>query len=152
MILRVVIFLGLNFTALGLGGYLMGEGPSSDWYQKLNQAPWIPPGWVFGAAWTLIMVLYAIFMALAWDKVENKSLLLGLYLFQWILNVGWNPVFFYYHQVLAGLIVICMLTLLVLYFQIKYFPLLRLSSLLITPYVIWLLIATSLNAYIYFNN
>ncbi|MDG2281196.1 MAG: tryptophan-rich sensory protein, partial [Flavicella sp.] len=53
MIKRILLFLVLNFTALAVGGLFTGTGVSSDWYQNLNQAPWTPPGWVFGFMWTL---------------------------------------------------------------------------------------------------
>ncbi|MEM6378823.1 MAG: TspO/MBR family protein, partial [Bacteroidota bacterium] len=56
MLARVIIFLILNFVALGIGGFFTGPGTSSEWYNNLNQAPWTPPGWVFGAAWTTIMI------------------------------------------------------------------------------------------------
>ena len=52
-----LIFLTANFGALGIGTILMNEGPTSNWYTSLNQAPWTPSGWVFGAAWTTIMLL-----------------------------------------------------------------------------------------------
>lgn len=43
LIYKIVLFLILNFAALGIGGFLMGEGPMSNWYQSINQAPWTPP-------------------------------------------------------------------------------------------------------------
>ena len=46
----LIIFLIINFGALGLGVLLMQNGPETDWYLQLNKAPWTPPGWVFGAA------------------------------------------------------------------------------------------------------
>ena len=149
---RLVIFLIVNFGALALGGLFTGAGVSSDWYQNMNQAPWTPPGWVFGAAWTFIMICFAFFMTYAWEVSKNRSMLLTLFIVQWILNVGWNPVFFYLQEVLIGLIVISALTLLVYYFLFKFSKDLKWKSLLIVPYAIWLAIATSLNAYIYLNN
>ena len=53
-----LIFLIINFAALGLGSWIMGAGAQSEWYSSLNQAPWTPPGWVFGAAWTIIMICF----------------------------------------------------------------------------------------------
>ena len=41
-----VLFLAINFSALGIGSYLMNNGPTSGWYLTLNKAPWTPPGWV----------------------------------------------------------------------------------------------------------
>lgn len=152
MIYRILIFLVINFAALGLGSLFTNTGVSSDWYANLNKAPWTPPGWVFGAAWTTIMICFAVYMSYAWDNVTNRNLLVGLFSLQWVLNILWNPVFFKLHAVLMGLIVITSLTILVGYFLFNYWSLLKNKSLLVLPYFLWLLIATSLNAYIFLNN
>jgi tryptophan-rich sensory protein len=152
MLYRALIFLVLNFAALGIGSLFTSNGVSSDWYINLNKAPWTPPGWVFGAAWTTIMICFAFYMAYAWNMVANTNLLIGLFIVQWILNILWNPVFFKYHEVFLGLIVISTLTLLVGYFLIRYWNQLNVKSILILPYFLWLLIATSLNAYILMKN
>ena len=152
MIYRLIIFAILNFTALSLGSILMGEGATSEWYQNLNKAPWTPPGWAFGVAWTTIMVCFSFYMSYAWKATDSRSYLLILYSIQWILNVSWTPVFFRYHQSLYGLIIITALTLMIGFFLFHYLSGLKIKSLLILPYFIWLLIATSLNGYIYFNN
>jgi len=44
----LIIFLLINFGALGVGSWLMKNGPQTQWYLDLNKAPWSPPGWVFG--------------------------------------------------------------------------------------------------------
>lgn len=152
MYYRLIIFLVINFAALGLGGLFTGQGVPSEWYQSLDKAPWTPPGWVFGAAWTSIMICFAFYMTSAWESVGNRNLLIGLFVLQWVLNVMWNPVFFKYHAVLAGLIVISSLFFLVGYFLFGYLSDLKVKSLLILPYFIWLGIASSLNAYIYLKN
>lgn len=152
MTIKIIIFLLINFAALGLGSLFTSGAVSGDWYQNLNKAPWTPPGWVFGAAWTSIMICFAIYMAYAWQNVHNKNTLMLLFALQWILNVSWNPLFFKYHQVATGLIVIISLTLLVGYLFFAYFHQLKIKSLLLIPYVVWMLIATSLNTYIFFKN
>ena len=58
-----LLFLMINFGGLAIGSWLMDNGPMTDWYINLNQAPWSPPGWVFGAAWTTIMICFSIYMA-----------------------------------------------------------------------------------------
>ncbi|TXB65847.1 tryptophan-rich sensory protein [Vicingus serpentipes] len=152
MAIRILIFLVINFAALGLGGLFTGKGVPSDWYQELNKAPWTPPGWAFGAAWTLIMILFSFYMAYLWKAVDNQNLLIGIFIIQWLLNVGWNPTFFYFHNAILGLVIIISLTLVITYFLINYWSTIELKSLLILPYFIWLLIATSLNAYVVLNN
>ena len=64
MILRILLFLIINFGGLFIGGLFTGEGVPSDWYQNLNKAPWNPPGWVFGAAWTTVMICFSVYMAI----------------------------------------------------------------------------------------
>ncbi|MEQ9221835.1 MAG: TspO/MBR family protein [Cyclobacteriaceae bacterium] len=152
MITRLIIFLFINFGALAIGSLFTGKGVPSDWYASLNKAPWTPPGWVFGAAWFSIMLCFTVYMAVAWKQVSNQKLLIMLFLIQFILNVVWNPAFFYLQNPTFGLVIITGLTLLMIVFLAYYWPEMKLWSLLIVPYVLWLLIATSLNGYIQFNN
>jgi len=152
MALRIILFLIINFAALGAGSLFTSDGVTSDWYLNLNKAPWTPPGWVFGAAWTTIMICFSLYMAFAWENVKNRNTLLTLFIIQLILNVGWNPVFFHFQNMSIGLVVISALTLLMGYFLFRYWPLLKTKSLLLLPYCIWLVIATSLNGYALFNN
>lgn len=152
MIYRLLLFLLINFGALALGGLFTGAGVKSEWYTDMAKAPWTPPGWVFGFAWTSIMICFSIYLAYLWPNAENKTLLIGIFIVQWILNVGWNPTFFYFHNITAGLIIISALTILVGFFLFHYWPHLKFKSLLILPYFVWLIIATSLNAYAFINN
>lgn len=151
--IRFIIFLVSNFLALGLGTLLMENGPQTDWYISLNQAPWTPEGWVFGLAWTSIMIFFSFYMTKLSFKhgVLSKNLVL-LYSTQWILNVSWNYFFFNQHLTFLGLIVIVLLWLLVGYFTFGYFKSVKWYTLLILPYLAWLTIATSLNAYIVLFN
>ncbi len=146
-----IFFLVLNFSALAIGSWLMENGPMTNWYMNLNQAPWTPPGWVFGVAWTTIMICFSVYMAYLFMEISNINLIL-LYLTQLGLNISWNYIFFNQHAIGLGLFCIMALTIIVTLFLINYRKLLQFKSLLIVPYFLWLLIATSLNAYIYFYN
>jgi tryptophan-rich sensory protein len=152
MIKRIILFLILNFSALAIGGIFTNTGVSSDFYQNLNKAPWTPPGWVFGTAWTIIMISFAIYMAYLFKTSLNLNIAIRLFAFQWILNIAWNPIFFYFQEVLIGFISISMLTILIAYMFFSYRKSLNLKSLFLAPYLIWLIIATSLNGYILFFN
>lgn len=152
MIARLILFLTINFGALAIGGFFTGKGVPSNWYSDLIKAPWTPPGWVFGFAWTTIMICFSLYLTYLWPVVKNKNLLIFLFVVQWILNVSWNPTFFYYHDILSGMIIICSLTLLIGFFLFSYLPELKMKGVLILPYFIWLLIATSLNGYILLKN
>lgn len=142
----LLFFLFLNFAALGVGTLLMNSGPTSEWYANLNKAPWTPPGWVFGAAWTSIMVFFSIYMTVL-SFTSKKTIIWWLFGCQWLLNVSWNWIFFNQHQLLLGQIVLVALTLLVGYFMINYRGKTKLANFFILPYFLWLLVANSLNLY-----
>jgi benzodiazapine receptor len=147
----IIYFLIINFSALGVGSWLMNNGPRTEWYTSLNQAPWTPAGWVFGVAWTTIMLCFSIYMAYLYLKTPTYKVKI-LFLIQFVLNVIWNYVFFNQHLVTIGLIIIMGLTIVVGSFLFSFKNELKTKTLLIVPYFIWLCIATSLNAYILFNN
>jgi len=147
----IIIFLIINFGALAIGSWLMANGPQSSWYINLNQAPWTPPGWVFGVAWTTIMICFSIYMAYLYKKLTNATVII-LFSIQFVLNVIWNYLFFNLHLVGIGLTTIVLLTAVVAIFTVRYYKQLKIKTLLILPYFIWLCIATSLNAYILLKN
>jgi len=142
-----LIFLIINFGALGIGSLLMADGPQGNWYQGLEKAPWTPDGWVFGAAWTTIMICFSAYMAFLYIKRPTKKVL-QLFVVQFVLNINWNLMFFNQKLVVIALINIVLLTLIVAAFLFTYYKDLKGKSVLILPYLIWLCIATSLNLYI----
>lgn len=87
----LIIFLLINFGGLALGTLLMNNGPQSEWYLNLNKAPWTPPGWVFGFAWTTIMICFSIYLVKFFETSNQKKIV--LYTIQVILNVSWNYIF-----------------------------------------------------------
>ncbi|TVZ55161.1 TspO/MBR related protein [Lutibacter sp. Hel_I_33_5] len=152
-VVRFIIFLFFNFLALGIGVVLMENGPRTEWYTTLNQAPWTPENWVFGAAWSSIMLCFSFYMTkLSYEYDFSDKKLITLYSVQWILNISWNYIFFNQHQTEIGLVSITVLWLLIGYFTFNHIKQLKYSTLLIAPYLVWMTIATSLNAYIVFYN
>ena len=152
MFKKFILFIILNFGTLAIGSYFSDGGASSDWYQNLNKAPWTPAGWIFGAAWTSIMICFSVYMAYLVKINHNTRKIILLYSIQWVLNVAWNLIFFELHLTILGLIEICLLTSLIAYLCIHFWRELKTKTLLIFPYLIWLFIASSLNAYIAIYN
>ncbi|MGB1231079.1 MAG: TspO/MBR family protein [Winogradskyella sp.] len=147
-----LIFLVINFGGLAIGSWLMNDGPTSTWYISLNKAPWTPAGWVFGFAWTTIMICFSWYLTELFALRASKFLW-ALFGFQLVLNVSWNWFFFNQHLVTSALIVISMLTLVMCYYFITFRSnRLKNGKYMLLPYIIWLFIATSLNAYIVLNN
>lgn len=146
-----ILFLVINFGGLAIGNWLMDSGPITDWYIHLNKAPWTPPGWVFGAAWTLIMVCFSVYLGKLFSEVNTKGMKL-IFLFHFILNVSWNYIFFNQHLVLFGLITIILITSLLFYYFFKLSYNVKNYKYLLLPYILWLCIATSLNLYVLIHN
>ncbi len=146
-----ILFLILNFGGLAIGSWLMNNGPLTDWYTNLNQAPWTPPGIVFGIAWTLIMICFSIYLGKLFLDSNSKKMKI-IFLIQFILNVSWNFIFFNQHLVLVGLITITLLTSLLFIYFFKLSNKVGNYKYLLLPYMIWLCIATSLNLYILVHN
>jgi tryptophan-rich sensory protein len=153
--MRLLLFLLLNFGALYVGALFMGQSPAeNEWYQSLSKAPWTPPGWVFGAAWTTIMICYAVYLSSVVrtdDSLTKKRLILS-YALQLFLNVFWNPLFFNWH--LTELALFCILSLLavIVYQLLKLSPHSVYLKLLLLPYALWLGIAVSLNFFVVLMN
>ena len=154
-IVPFLIFGVLNFGGLAIGSMATGPGVSSDWYAGLAKAPWTPPGWVFGAAWTTVMLGFTWFMTSAWSRTESaadrkhQSLWFGL---AWVLNVAWNPLFFGLQATAWALVEIVALYAVIALMARNNWHSAGAGRWGIAPYLLWLGIATSLNAYVVWAN
>ena len=146
-----ILFIIINFGGLAIGNALMGDGPTGDWYMNLQKAPWTPSGWVFGAAWTLIMLCFSIYLGKLFLENDNSKNRIVFFI-QFFLNVSWNFFFFNQQWVLVSLISITLLTSLLFIYFFKLSKSVNNYKYLLIPYVIWLCIATSLNLYILIHN
>lgn len=146
-----LLFLAINFGGLAIGSWLMNNGPLSNWYSNLQQAPWTPPGFVFGIAWTLIMICFSMYLGKLFTE-DNTSKNRTIFLIQFVLNVSWNFIFFNQHLILFALINILLLTSLIFVYFFKLSSAVNNYKYLLLPYMLWLCIATSLNLYILVHN
>ena len=149
--LTLIVFLTLNFGGLVIGQVWTGNGVTSEWYTTLNQAPWTPPGFIFGLAWTTIAITFSLLMTSSYLKNNTKSL--KLFIPALILNILWNPIFFGLKWVWTGLVILILLS----YFIYSLIDLNRKMhgwkyAWLGLPYFIWLMIAASLDMYISIMN
>ncbi|WP_439130647.1 TspO/MBR family protein [Polaribacter sp.] len=145
------LFLVINFGGLAIGNWLMDNGPMTNWYRNLNKAPWTPQGWVFGAAWTTIMICFSIYLGKLF-LINNTKKMTVVFCIQFILNVSWNFLFFNKHWVFWGLVNITLLTSLLFVYFFKFSESVKSYKYLILPYMTWLCIATSLNLYVLIYN
>lgn len=141
----IFAFLFFNFLALAIGSYFTGPGVISSDYVEAQKAPWTPPGWFFGFAWTALMIAYAWACVVTWSRTQNRRRFLQLYGAQWLLNVLWNPLFFFWG--LAGWAWV-EITVLFIVLAVQYLAFRREAGVAAwgwIPYLIWLLVANSLN-------
>lgn len=118
-----------------------------NWYEGLQRAPWNPPNAAFPIVWT---VLYAMIAVAGWliFSAQDTSLKL-LWTAQLLLNGMWSWIFFGQHWVGIALLEIVVLVVVVLLLIKRSFDAKQtLAACLHGPYLVWLLLATSLNAYI----
>jgi tryptophan-rich sensory protein len=143
LIVFLVIVLGVGFTI----GLTIRPGA---WYQTLEKPFFTPPNWLFGPAWTLVYILIAV---AGWRVMATEGLnspAFRLWLGQMVLNWAWTPVFFGFHQIGFGLVVIVCLLATVLAFMLKSAD--RVARWCFAPYALWLCYATALNAAIFALN
>ena len=151
--LSLIIWI-LALIAIGwvIGSFTKPE--ISTWYSTLNRSSLTPPKYVFPFAWT---ILYGIIGACGWLIWQESSfpklrVIKALYVIQLILNWIWTPLFFYYHLTGLSIIVLGAMDILVGTLIWLAYPNIRTVSLLMLPYLFWILFASYLNCDIWWCN
>jgi benzodiazapine receptor len=141
-------------TALVIGGLPTSQGVDSAWYASLQLPPWQPPSWAFGTAWTIIALTFSIGAArlVPLKLLVPNNNLAALFWLQFALNILWNYLFFHYQLTGVALVEIIFLGLVVASLTYLAFKQTWWAGLSMLPYLIWLFIAISLNAYIWRMN
>ena len=121
----------------------------TEWYKGLKKSPLTPPSSVIPIVWA---ILYVLIIASGVIYIKNGGYINSAgflyYCGAWILNLSWSPLFFTYHRPDLSFVVIVFLMLLIAYTIYEFNKVSSLASYLLTPYLIWVVFATSLNAYI----
>lgn len=128
-----------------LGGAITDLGP---WYASLNKPDWQPPGPVFGIVWTTIYSLTAIAAMIAWPRAPKgpeREWLIGLFAINGFLNILWSLLFFRLQRPDWSLVEVCFLWLSIVSLIIFTARHSRLAGVLLTPYLIWVSLASVLN-------
>ncbi|MDX1924735.1 MAG: TspO/MBR family protein [Rickettsiaceae bacterium] len=149
LIIWIVVLIAIG----GLIGSLT-KTEITTWYITLNRAPLTPPNYIFPVAWT---ILYGIIGACGWliwgqSQFPKLSIIKALYVAQLILNWSWTPLFFGYHLSGLSLVVLVAMDILVCALICIAWQKMRAASLLMIPYLSWILLASYLNFYIWWYN
>jgi benzodiazapine receptor len=150
----LVCSLALVALVAAVGGVATSRSVG-DWYEGLDRAPWNPPGWLFGPAWT---VLYALMAVAAWlvarEGLDDPAVRTALLLYgaQLALNLGWSLVFFGLRRPGLALVVILVLLVAIAATAVAFHGVSTTAAWLLAPYLAWVAFAATLNAWIAFAN
>ena len=124
------------------------------WYETLQRPRLTPPDWVFGPVWTVLyaMIAVSIFLFIRKYKSESGYGIYVLIVLHLIFNFSWTGIFFGLKAPGLALLDILLLDI-SLVLMIRYFWQTDVvSSIMLWPYLIWVLFATYLNASFYILN
>lgn len=124
------------------------------WYKSLNRSSLTPPNYVFPIAWSILYSFIGACGWLIWHYFSNLQIktIKNLYIMQLLLNWSWTPVFFSYHFIGASLVILLAMDIIVSMIICLTYKNMKIISLLMIPYLLWLSFATYLSFYIWLYN
>ncbi|HEX8534855.1 MAG TPA: TspO/MBR family protein [Allosphingosinicella sp.] len=130
-----------------LSGRASGSGYGNPWFDALVKPEAMPPGWMFGVAWTILYILLGLALAMILNArgARGRSLALALFFAQLLLNYSWSPIFFALHEVRVALFVLAAIFGLSIATTVRFAKVRRGAALLMLPYLTWLCFAGFLN-------
>ena len=120
-------------TTLGLG-----------WYETLVLPAWMPPTIVVAFVWGLLFVLTTLSASIVWNTAEHDTplyIVVALYMGNALFILLWNYLFFGLHALLAASVVALVVGLSVLGLMIRVWRISKKASLMLLPYLIWMILA-----------
>lgn len=144
------------FIPLAVGGLsALVTMNSMESFEKLNQPPLSPPGWLFPVVWTILFTLmgisaYLVFTSGSGKKQKNTALI--IYGAQLFFNFLWSIIFFNREDYLFAFIWLIALWALILANIIQFYRISKPAGILLIPYLLWVTFAGYLNLAIYFLN
>ncbi len=148
-----VVFILICLIVQIVGSFWTKETVST-WYPALNKPSWTPPDWVFGPVWSSLYMMIAVSGWLIYRAKysHQRTVALIFYGSQLAFNFIWSFLFFSLRSPILGLIDIVVLCILIGLTMIWAWRVRPLATLLLIPYLLWVLYATSLNAGIWLLN
>ncbi|WP_135851990.1 TspO/MBR family protein [Halorussus salinus] len=117
------------------------------WYPTLAKPAFTPPSWLFGPVWTTLYLLMGVALYLVWQSDEGRlrTVALGVFGVQLVLNAAWTLTFFGAQAIFGGLVVILVLLATILATMAAFARIDRRATALLVPYLLWVGFATALN-------
>ena len=150
-IVSLLIFILLAFGASAWGSYVTNLY-KEPWYSMIVKPSFNPPEWVFAPVWITLYIAMSVAIWLVWINPKREEKIVYIYFIHLLVNGSWSIFFFGLHLILASLIVIGVIIFFVVWLIKLYYPINKLSSFLMVPYLMWLSYALVLNFYIFILN
>lgn len=139
--------------AVGLTASCFQSESLIQWYPILQKSPYTPPNVVFPVVWSILYLLMGVSVGLVAGTAHTaKRMAISIFVVQLAVNFLWSILFFYMRNPLWGLIDIAVLDILVLLYMACSYRVHRVAAYLFVPYMVWLVMATYLNGYIFMHN
>ena len=150
-IISLLIFNILAFGASAWGSYVtnMYKEP---WYSEIARPSFNPPDWIFAPVWIILYIAMSVAIWLIWINPKRVEKIIYIYFIHLLINGSWSIFFFGLHLILVSLIVIAIIIFFAAWLIKLYYPINKLSSFLMVPYLMWLSYAFVLNFYIFILN
>ncbi|TLG75448.1 TspO/MBR family protein [Culicoidibacter larvae] len=140
-------------TLLGLlsGIFSINAG---EYYKSLILPVFAPPAWLFGPVWIILYILMGItfYFILTHADMQQRKIMLSMFIAQFILNFIWSGLFFTLQNNLLSVIDITLLWILLFIQQAFYSKYKPVAMWLMGPYFLWVTFASVLNYAILFLN
>ncbi len=150
-IISLLIFNILAFGASAWGSYVTNLY-KEPWYSLIAKPSFNPPEWIFAPVWITLYIAMSFAIWLIWINPKRVEKIIYIYFIHLLINGSWSIFFFGLHLILASLVIIGIIIFFVVWLIKLYYPINKLSSFLMVPYLIWLSYAFVLNFYIFILN
>jgi len=126
-----------------------------NWYEELARPSWAPPAPVFGIVWSILYPIIIVAYGYVIYRVvrgEFPASLLVPVLINIAANIAFTPIQFGLRNLLLAEIDILVVLATIVWSMVAIWPHARWASLALTPYLIWVMIATALQTSITWLN
>ncbi|GLS99158.1 sensory protein [Sphingobium jiangsuense] len=136
-----IVFLGM------LSGRIADSGYGNRWFASLAKPDFMPPGWAFGVAWTLLYILMGLALAVILHArgARLRGAAIGTFLVQLAANYAWSPLFFRAHMVTEAFWLLLFILALSIVTTALFARIRTIAAVLMLPYLAWLVFAGVLN-------
>jgi tryptophan-rich sensory protein len=125
------------------------------WYKTINL-----PGWTFSNMfklniWIIIFIFTSISILIIWNrysKERNFSLIIGLFVLNAVINVGWSILFYTQQQLGLALFESVLLVFTISLLIVLIWSFCPIAACMLLPYSVWIIFTTVLTLNVLINN